>query len=77
MSFKPVVKRGMTTIVCEDWNRRRELKKPCVASSTGSKTDIFIRPNVQVNRLKIVQDNWSRRLPLRQMHVASMGATFI
>ena len=40
-------------------------------------TDKFIRPNVRVNRLNIVQDNWSRRLPLRQIHVASMAATFI
>ena len=30
-SFKPLVKRGLSTLSCEDWNRRRALEKPAVA----------------------------------------------
>ena len=36
-SFKPMVKSGLSTLACEDWNRRRAWKKPAVASSTDSK----------------------------------------
>ena len=56
--------RSLQDPLLRNWRRRRQ-------------TDIFIRTNVQVNKLTIVQDNWSKRLPLRHIHVASMGATFI
>ena len=39
MYFKPMVKRGLSTLACEDWNRRRARKKPAVAISTGSKAE--------------------------------------
>ena len=38
-SFKPMVKRGLSTLACEDWNRWRVRKKEAVASSTGSKAE--------------------------------------
>ena len=33
------MKRGLSTLACEDWNRWRARKKPAVASSTGSKAE--------------------------------------
>ena len=43
---------------------------------TNRQTEIYtyISEYVQVERVKIIQDNWSRRLPLRYKNVASTGA---
>ena len=38
-----MVIRGLSTLVCEDWNLRGARKKPAVASSTGSKADTAYR----------------------------------
>ena len=34
----------------------------------------YISEYVQVEHVKIIQDNWSRRLPLRHKNVANTGA---
>ena len=44
---------------------------------TERQTEIYIQcisEYVQVEHVKIIQDNWSRRLPLRHKNVASTGA---
>ena len=45
---------------------------------TDRQTDIniyiYISEYVQVEHVKIIQDNWSRRLPLRHNNVGSTGA---
>ena len=43
---------------------------------TDRQTEIYtyISEYVQVEHVKIIQDNWSRRLPLRHKNVASTGA---
>ena len=43
---------------------------------TDSQTEIYtyISEYLQVEHVKIIQDNWSRRLPLRHKNVASRGA---
>ena len=35
MSLKAMVERGLSTLACENWNRRRARKKPAVASQCG------------------------------------------
>ena len=45
-------------------------------SQMDRQTEIYthISEYVHVEHLKIIQDNWSRRLPLRHKNVASTGA---
>ena len=43
-------------------------------SQMDRQTDRNISEYVQVEHVKIIQGNWSRRLPLRHKNVASTGA---
>ena len=47
-------------------------------SQMDRQTEIYtyISEYVQVEHVKIIEDNWSRRLPLRHKNVASTGVVY-